>query len=230
VPREATEIHTRLLKLALEMEDSRAYWAAADGSPRTPERAFNAYWFGARSLAQVKNRLLDFRHRYDAFPDALDALHAWPHMGPDTRALVCHWHLQLADPLYRRFTGSWLPSRLRPEVSRDLVARWVHDQEPARWTPVTRLQFASKLLSAAHGAGIVRSTRDPRLIAAPRVPDDALAYLVHLLRGVEFEGTLLDNPYARSVGLDPPVLTERLRTLASFDFRVQGGLVDFGWQ
>ncbi|MCX5953197.1 MAG: hypothetical protein NTZ40_06835 [Cyanobacteria bacterium] len=35
----------------------------------------------------------------------------------------------------------------------------------------------------------------------PLVPDDALTYLLHLLREVDFEGTVLANPYLRSVGL-----------------------------
>ena len=78
----------------------------------------------------------------------------------------------------------------------------VADQGPGRWTMATKVQFASKLLSAAYAAGLVASRRDPRPLTVPRVPDDALEYLLYLLREVEFEGTLLDNPYVASVGLD----------------------------
>jgi hypothetical protein len=48
------------------------------------------------------------RARFDAFPNALHVLQRWPHMSPDTRRVVCHWHLQLSDPLYRDFTGTFL--------------------------------------------------------------------------------------------------------------------------
>lgn len=234
MPAETTQVHTKLLKCALEIEDSRAYWRHADPSQESPnaERAFEEYWFGAKSLARIKVLLTNFRSRYADYPESLAVLHDWRHMEPETRTLICHWHLQLADPLYRDFTGSFLPERRdshRPEVTRDLVVRWVEDQGPGRWTMTTRIQFASKLLSAAYGAGLVASNRDPRPLALPRVPDAALAYLMYLLRSVEFGGTLLDNPYARSVGLDQSFLEDRLRALEGLDYRRQGDLQSFGW-
>jgi len=232
-PGEATAVHTRLLKCALAVEDARAYWARVDETvPATAQRAFDEYWFGARSLPRVEVLLSNMRARFDAFPAALRALRAWPHMAPDTRRTLCHWHLQLADPLYRRFTGSYLVERRagpRPEVTRDLVVAWVGRQEPDRWTVPTRIQFASKLLSAAYSAALVASAQDPRPLALPRVPDEALAYLMYLLREVTFEGSLLDNPYARSVGLEGAALEDRLRRLPALAFRRQGDLIDFGW-
>ena len=48
---------------------------------------------------------------------------------------------------------------------------------------------------------------------APDVPDEALAYLLHLLREIDFEGTLLDNPYVRSVGLNPDSIDKALQRL-----------------
>jgi hypothetical protein len=103
-PAECTEIHTRLLKCALEVEDARAYWArAGTGAPVTAKTAFADYWFGARSLARIEVLLANLRARFDAYPEALVVLHAWRDMTPDTRVLVCHWHLQLSDPLYRAF-------------------------------------------------------------------------------------------------------------------------------
>jgi len=233
-PREETKVHTRLLKCALEVEDSRAYWKHTDGGARvTPQRAFDEYWFGARSLARVKILLINLRGRYDAFPPSLPVLHSWGQMPPDTRRTVCHWHLQLADPLYRLFTGHYLVSRHeggRPEVTRDLVVRWVGEQGPERWTMSTRIQFASKLLSAAYAAGLVGTNRDPRPVTFPRVGDDALEYLAYLLRGVDFEGTLLSNPYVESVGLTGGLLEERLRALSGLELRRQGDLVDLGWR
>lgn len=231
---ETREVHTRLLKCALEVEDARAYWSHTDpGADPDPQAAFESYWFGAKSLARVKVLLTNFRSRFDAFPAALRVLHHWPHMEPDTRALICHWHLQLSDPLYRTFTGSWLVDRrerLRSDVTRDLVIAWVGEQGPGRWTTTTRIQFASKLLSAAKAAGLVGSSRDPRPLTFPRVGDDALTYLMYLLREVEVDGTPLDNPYLRSVGMDGGLLEDRLRGLDALRFRRQGDLAEFGWR
>jgi hypothetical protein len=232
--RETTATHTRLSRCALEVEDSRAYWSHADEtSSVNAQRAFDEYWFGARSLSRVEVLLANMRARFAAFPSALAVLHRWPHMSPETRRIICHWHLQLTDPLYRRFTGDYMVERRsgsRPEVNRDLVVGWVGQHGPSHWTMTMRIQFASKLLSAAYSAALVTSNRDPRPVGLPRVPDEALTYLMYLLRETEFEGTLLDNPYARSVGLEGAALEERLRGLPGLAFTRQGDLVDFGWK
>jgi hypothetical protein len=93
-----------------------------------------------------------------------------------------------------------------------------------------QIQFASKLLSAAFSAGLVASNRDPRPIGMPRIPDDALEYLMYLLRETEFDGSLLDNPYTSSVGLEGAILEERLRGIPGLAFMRQGDLIDFGWK
>ncbi|HRE89367.1 MAG TPA: DUF1819 family protein, partial [Myxococcota bacterium] len=199
--------------------------------------AFEHYWFGAKSLPRVEVLLTNMRARFSAFPDALHVLHVWPEMPLESRRLICHWHLQLSDPIYRQFTGDFLPERrdnLRPEVTRDQVVRWVRDLDlrtntAARWTTSTHTQFASKLLSCAFSAGLLTRNRDPRPLASPRVPVPALEYVLYLLRGVTFEGTLLDNPYLRSVGLVGELLDLRLRTLRGLTFRRQGSLIDFAW-
>lgn len=231
---ETTEVHTRLLKCALEVGDSRAYWQhTRPGALAAPQEAFEAYWFGAKSLARVKILLTNFRARFDAFPPALRALHRWRHMEPDTRTLICHWHLQLSDPLYRAFTGEYLVRRregLRPDVTRDLVVAWVGEQGPGRWTMATHIKFSTNLLSAAFSAGLVGSNRDPRPLTFPRVSDSALTYAAYLLREIGFDGTLLDNPYLRSVGMDGGLLEDRLRGLTDLHFQRQGDLVDFGWR
>ena len=233
-PSEARELHTRIMKCALEVEDARAYWRHADVDSRaTPTEAFEAYWFGARSLARIEVLLANLRARFDAFPSALWVLHRWPAMTPETRRLICHWHLQLADPLYRALTGSLLVERRdRPSahVSRDVVVRWVGDHGRPSWTMSSRIQFASKLLSAAMSAGLVEGSRDPRPLTLPKVPDDALAYLLYLLRETEIEGTLLDNPYLRSVGLQGADLDLRLRALPSLGYEHQADLRAFHWQ
>jgi hypothetical protein len=234
-PAEVTALHTRLMKCALEIDDARAYWRLRDPAAPPPiaSEAFAFFWFGDRSLARVEVLLANFRARFDAFPPALEVLHRWTSMDPETRALIGHWHLQLADPLYRAFTGEFLVRRraaLNPDLTRDRVVEWMKQQGPARWTVATHIQFASKLLSAAYAAGLVGSNRDPRPLRFPRVPDEALGYLVHLLRGLGFAGTLLANPYLASVGLEGPLLDDRLRHVPGLRFRRMGDLVDFGWE
>lgn len=231
---ETTQVHTRLLKCSLEVEDARAYWqrTAVAGAAVTPAVAFDEYWFGARSLDTVKVLIGNFRARFAEFPAALTVLQRWPQMDPATRRVLCHWHLQLSDPLYRDFSGAYLVDRhaqLRPQVRRDGVITWVGEQGPGRWTMSTRIQFASKLLSAAFSAGLVTSNRDPRPLAFPPVSDAALTYMLYLLREVEFAGTLLDNRYFASVGLQGPELDGRLRGLGALRFRRQGELIEFGW-
>lgn len=230
---EEAEVHTRLMKCALEVEESRAWWHFADGGEATPLRAFQAYWFGARSLPRVEVIVTNMKARFNAFPQALEVLHRWPAMAPDVRRLICHWHLQLADPLYRAFTGDFLVARrerLRPEVERDVVVTWVGAFAGERWTIPSRIQFASKLLSAALSAGLVGTNRDPRPLLYPRVEEAAIEYLLYLLRGVRFTGTLLANPYLASVGLTGGALEDRLRSLPSVAYHRQGNLTDFTWK
>ena len=233
-PAEVDQFHCRLMKCGLEIEHSRAYWqrVGANGAVPTARRAFEEYWFGARSMARAEMLMAHLRTRYDAYPPALQVLKQWQNMAPDVRRLVCHWHLQLADPLYRAFTGQYLVGRhdeTRTEVTRTLVVTWVEEQAPGRWRMPTKLKFASKLLSSAQSAGLVASGRDPRALLYPRVGDEALTYLMYLLREVEFAGTLLDNPYVASVGLRGSALEQRLRGLTAMRFLRQGDLLEFGW-
>ena len=233
-PSEQREVHTRIMKCALEVEEARAYWQhVTSRTPAEAQVAFDEYWFGAKSMARVKVLLTNFRARYDAFPPSLDVLHHWHDMDPVTRAVIGHWHLQLADPLYRAFTGEFLVERrmaLRSEVTRDLVVSWVSQHGRERWTMATRIQIASKLLSCAFAAGLVATSRDPRPLVFPRISDDALTYLLYLLRSVEIEGALLDNPYLKSVGLEGGFLQEQLRDLRGLDYSRQGDLHDYGWR
>jgi hypothetical protein len=235
-PAEATEVHTRILRLALGIEDSRAYWEHIDPTVPAVERALLAFeqrWFGSKSLERVRFLLSSFVHRYDTFPEALGVLRRWNSMDASTRQVICHWHLQLSDPLYRRFTGMFLVERraLRdPKVDRDIVLRWVKNEFPERWSAATCVQFASKLLSAASEAGLLSPKRDPRALLLPKVPELALAYLLHLLRGVRFAGTLTENPYLASVGLVDGFLDQRLRGLPGIQFRRMAHLTEFEWE
>ena len=234
-PAEVSEVHTAILRCTLAADDARAYWATSDVGPPAGriDRAFKGFWFGARSHARVEVLLANFSRRFDAWPEALAVLRTWPDMDSATRTLVCHWHLQLSDPLYRAFTGAYLPQRRadgRADVTRAQVLAWVGEQDHGKWTMSTRMMFASKLLSAAFEAGLLGSARDPRPLRSPRVPDEALLYLLHLLRGIDIAGTLLENPYLASVGLADDTLASRLRTLPGLRFAQQGGMVDVSWQ
>lgn len=231
---EATAIHTRILRLALAVEDSRTYWERIDPSIPSTERAklaFEQRWFGAKSLDRVRYLLSSFAPRFDVFPNAISVLHQWSAMDLATRQVICHWHLQLSDPIYRRFTGEYLIRRrsLRDAtVDRDAVFRWVKSEFPDKWSESTCVQFASKLLSAALEAGLV-SKRDPRTLMFPKVTDQALAYLLYLLRETRFEGTLVSNPYLQSVGIDDELLSQRARRLPGVAMHKMMGIVDFEW-
>lgn len=230
---EETRLHNRILKCTLELDNAHRYWRLNHGGRTiTTAEAYESFLFGSRSPARLSELLTNLRARFDAFPAALPVLHGWEAMSPDTRRLICHWHLQLADPLYRRFTGEYLLTRRaggQETVSREPLAGWLAQLQPGRWAVSTRLQLASKLLTAAHSVGLVASTRDPRPLAYPRVEPLALGYLLYLLRGIDFEGTLLDNPYMGSLGLQGEALEDSLRQIPGLDFRRQGDLVDFGW-
>lgn len=233
---EEQKVHTRLLHLALGVEESRAYWAnvnpSAPPASRTA-RAFEHRWFGTKSERRVRILLRNLRQRYDRFPEALAVLHRWPAMDPHTRRAICHWHLQLADPLYRSFTSEFIERRLGmadPTFDRNVAARWVNAAFPHRWAASTINQFASKLLSAASKAGLITPTRDPRTPLRPKITDQALGYLLYLLRTTEFSGTLAENPYLASTGLDRAGLQHRLQNGPGIDYRRMTDLDDFEWQ
>ena len=235
---EQTTTHTQILRLALAADESRRYWEHADPALSPAERldrAFEQRWFGTKSVERVRLLLNNFTLRYDAYPGALVVLRRMHRMEAPLRLLVCHWHLQLADPTYRRFTGRFLVERRsRPgspaTVSRDAVMRWVEEQAPGRWAAATLTQFATKLLSAASEVGLVGGPPDPRELVLPRVPDRALEYGLHLLRELRFEGGLLSNPYLASVGLGPDALEVRLRGLSCVEHRRMGDMHELSWE
>ena len=143
---------------------------------------------------------------------------------------MCHWHLQLSDPLYRSFTGSWLTERRlsgRPQFDTDIVARALVSEGLDGVAPSTRQQYAMKLMRAADEAGLISpSNQGPRTALAPRVPDEALGYLVRVLRQLSFSGDWRDNPYFRSVGLDADAVDARLRRLPDVSYQRMGELVE----
>lgn len=231
---ETTDIHTGILRLALDVEDARRYWEHVDQAvppAQRPQLAFEQRWFGVKSMERVRYLLGTFNARYDAFPAALPVLARWRGMDVADRQVICHWHMQLADPLYRRFTDELLSQRrglATAQVDRDAVLRWLRTEYPDRWSEATLVQFASKLLSAALEAGLV-SRRDPRTLHYPKVADLPLAYLLYLLRETQFAGTLTDNPYLRSVGLLQDGLLSRARELPGLRIRAMLHLQEIDW-
>lgn len=236
--REAIEATTRILRITLAVDDSRAYWEHVDVRVPPADRALRAFegrWFGSKSLERIRFLLSTFTERFDVFGvagSALSTLRRWKGMDVTTRQLLCHWHVQLSDPLYRAFTARFLIDRRASrdaKVDRDVVLRWVKTTYPDRWSDATTVQFASKLLSAASEAGLVSAKRDPRTLHFPKVPDLALAYMLYLLRETGFDGSLTENPYFASVGLSADFLDQRLRALGDVTFRRMGHLTEFDW-
>jgi len=229
---EETRIHTRLMRCDLSLDACTAYWAHRTAQDRLEApQAYERMVFGPRSMSRVKTLLENLRARFDAYPHCLETLHAWQPMSLAERACIAHAHLQLTDPLYRPFTGEWLVER-RAEgrtFTRDAVARWVGSVGGDRWQRASQVQLASKLLGASRAAGLVAGRIDPRTATLPVVPDAALTYLLYLLRPLAIEGSLVDNPYLRSLGLQGDDLHARLRALPALDFARQGDTVDFAW-
>ena len=232
---ETSEPHSRLLRCSLCIDESRAYWANVDpADPRTSARyAFARSWFGNKSEAWTTELLSNMRVRFDAFPSSLRMLAEWTTMSPDTRRVLCHFHLQLTDPLYRSFTGEFLPARrdtLRLDIHRQTVIRWTAEHGPVRWGVKTQLQFAKRILSCSAAAGLLCGRGDPRQLVSPRVPDQALEYILYTLRGVRFTGSFVENPYLASLNLAGDVLAERLRALPSVQFRKVADVHELGWR
>ncbi len=232
---ESTRDHTRLLRMTLAVADSRAYWSNVDPAipkDRVAVAAFENRWFGDRSLPRIQRMAADLRDRYDAFPQALEALHRWRPDDPDTIRNLCHWHLQLSDPMYRDFTGCFLVERRQhpmPRIDRDATVRWLRDRVGDRWAVATLQKIARNLITAATEAGLCAAGKKERIPVYPSVSDVALTYLLYLLRQTRFEGTLLDNPYLISVGLTEGDLEKRMRRLDGVAFNRMGDLESFEW-
>jgi len=189
--------------------------------------------FGSKTYLRVDRLMGDMRHRYDAFPFALEVLGKWQQMELSDRSLICHWHTQLADPIYRKFSGEYLVERYHGPsgtVDNDLVARWIEVTVPGRWEIPSKNIIASKMLTSALSAGIISTKRNPRTIRFPRVSDHSLAYLMYLLKEVSYCGTAIANPYLASVGIDSEEAIRRLRKITYLGFHRQGELISFDWQ
>ena len=109
------------------------------------------------------------------------------------------------------------------------MARWVDALEPGRWATATCIKFASNLLATAFDVGLIGGRRDPRKLPVPHVPEVVVGYALYLLRGVTIEGSIMANPYLRSLG----ITRESFRTIAprvpGIRFAELGGIVELTW-
>jgi len=234
-PAEATALHTRILRCMLAVDDSYAYWQHADLRVPPAERAalaFEQRWFGTKSEARVRTLLTDMAERFDAYPEAIALLHEFGTIPASLRPLLCHLHTQLADPLYRRFTGEMLPTRREhglTTLDRDTVTRWVDSLAPGRWSSTTAIKFASNLLATALDAGIVEGRRDPRKLTVALVPESILGYALYLLRDVRIEGSLTENPYLRSLGVTAELFRRIAPRIPGIRFAAVGGVTELSF-
>jgi len=232
---EETESHTRLLRLGLAEAESRAYWAHAHrqlSQEETVKAAFEERWFGSRSMARVRHLVLYFQYRFDAYPRALQTLNIWNPPNRSERTLLCHWHLQLSDPLYREFTAEVLADRrLRPEptIDRRTVNRWVEEKMDG-WSSATVQRMASAMVSCATDAGLCKPGKSVRELTFPRISDHCLGYILYLLRETDYEGDLKANPYLSSVGLDGEFWEDRVRKLPWITYRRMADVHDLKWE
>lgn len=232
---EVCQFHTRILRVSLVAEESRAYWKHLHKKISKDKRAVVAFeerWFGSKSMERVRTLLAEFNHRYDAYSAALEVLIRWHPSDPTTRQNICHWHMQLADPTYRTFTGVFLEGRRlqpNPNIERDVAARWVTQQLESEWSFATTLRMATGLIASSAAAGLCADKPGIRSLKYPKVTDEALAYWLYFLRHLSFKGSILNNPYFLSLGLSEGFLEQRLRRLPSLSFNRMGDLYDFGW-
>ena len=229
---ESTTVHTSILRCMLATEDAYAYWRRVDVAVPVSERAelaFDQRWFGTKSEARVEVLVRTLAERFDPYPEALDLLQRLGTVPSSLRPLLCHLHTQLSDPIYRRFTGEYLPMRRgdgHTFVDRETVARWVDTLYPGRWAASTCIKFGTNMLSTAFEAGLVGGPRDPRKIAIGSIPDTIVGYLLYLLRDVRFEGSLTDNPYLRSLGIDAGAFRSIAARVPGIRFDELGGVGD----
>jgi len=235
-PSESTTVHTRILRCMLALDDSYAYWQRVEANVPIGQRArvaFECRWFGTKSEARIRTMMTDMVERFDAYPEALALLHEVGPLAPHLRPFVCHIHTQLADPIYRRFTGEFLPTRRdqgQSTIDRDVVARWIDTLESGRWAANTCVKFASNLLATAADVGFVVGKKEPRKLVVPPVPDWVLGYTLYLLRDVQIEGSLESNPYLRSLGIDPDGFRRLGARVPGVHIAELGGVIDITWQ
>ena len=152
--------HTGLLRLGLATAYSVIFWSRATEDIPAAEIARTAEeqgWFGDISSSRVRYVVRQLQKRFP-YP-ARKLLGFQPRAGSGQDALVCHWHLQLNDPLYRHYTSHYLLgcwSGPTTSVTLDGTEQWVRGRPSAReWKANTQRRMASGLMSAATEAGLI---------------------------------------------------------------------------
>lgn len=233
---EATKIHTRMINDTLLEERSQSFWKNIDldNKQNLVEVAYNNYWFGSANKATIKRTLNNFHVRYSAFPHCLAALKKWEDIDIKERALVCHWHMQLSDVLYRRFTSEFIPSRFiyKPAAfHKDQVQQWVYGFMGEKWAGSTQAQMASKMMSTIRSVGYV--SKDSKTIIELRYPtvnQRALQYLLYALREITFQGSILENPYLKSVGLTGSFLISQINQTTTISVNQLADVTSLEWK
>lgn len=195
--------HTGLLRLGLAVAQSATFWRkASDDLPlkELQNLALSQDWFNV-SEARTKYLVGQLQKRFP-FP-VRQALKFGRDLERRQCQLVCHWHLQLTDPVYRRFTSEYLLSRwTSPTTTIDLEGseKWVKSLPmTCDWKSVTARRMASGLLSAATDAGLCSgSGKGERSLRLPTVSDADIEYLKTILKAA---GALAElDLYLNSVG------------------------------
>lgn len=185
---EVSTHHTGLLRLGLAPSHSVTFWTRAKEDLSVDELcrlAAKQDWFGNLTSSRLRYLVAQLQKRFPYPARELLGFQPRPEQAQDT--LVCHWHLQLTDPLYRDYTSRYLIgcwSGPTTSVSIDSSAQWVKRQPSTRkWASNTQRRMASGLLSAATEAGLVaRTGRNERELKLPPVSAEDLGYLDGLLR------------------------------------------------
>lgn len=227
--------HTRIVNIAISLEENRAFWENYHfdiSKENLSTIAFEERWFGNKSMMRTRSLLNDLRYRYGRFPEALELLCAWKPSEPIIRQNIIHWHFQLADPLYRQFTGDFLIVRRnypKPFIDVESTINWISEKVSNRWGFQTKKKIANNLISSASAAGLCSNKKGKKKLKYPQLSDLSLAYLLYLLRNISYEGTILENPYFRSVGLTDSFLEKRISSLPGFNYSKVVDIKEFQW-
>jgi hypothetical protein len=170
------------------------------------EVAHEERWFGDLTASRLKYLIGQLQKRFP-YP-ARELLGFQPRPEAHQNTLICHWHLQLTDPLYREYASSFLLgcwSGPTTSVSIDSSEAWVQRQSLAqKWAASTQRRMASGLLSAATDAGLVaRTGRNERELKLPTVDSRDIAYLKKLLQAAGAANNI--ETYLMSLGKSPVV-------------------------
>ena len=199
--KEVTAPHTGLLRLGLAVPQSLIFWERATSDLKTSDlarEAFEAHWFGDSTQARTRYLIGQLQRR---FPFVVrQALRS--ELANLQKELICHWHLQLTDPLYRAYTGEFILScwsGTTTSIDLESSVDWVREQPIAQnWQPATIRRLASGLLSAATDAGLCKgNSRTEKELRIPTVTEADMKYLALLLDQAECRDRL---PYSLSVG------------------------------